>query len=501
VSASPSDGLGTFCLVLHSHLPWLAGHGAWPVGEEWLFQAWSHSYLPVVATLQRLAGEGRRDLLTLGVTPVLAAQLDDPGCLRRFHTWLGFWQARAVELAGRREEHLRELAAYEYRAAAAALDTFATQWSAGGSDPLRRLADAGAVELLGGPATHPFQPLLPERIATFALDVGLDDHGRRFGARPAGIWAPECAYRPGLERLYVAARVGHLMVDGPTLRHVGRDTAAAWTLAGTDVVAFGRDLDVAYRVWSPRRGYPGGRWYRDFHAYDHESGFKPYRVTSRATPSERKAPYDPGAALAAVDADVDDLVRAVRQRLQRARAELGRPGVVVAAYDTELFGHWWHEGPAFLDRLLRRLPEVGVRVASLATAVEDHVAGRVDPEAGSWGAGKDFRVWSGDAVRDVVALGDRAAAQATALVDEVLRCSRPLQQRHPDLDAVVTQALLTLSSDWAFMVSHDSAADYARARAAGHAARTERLARHARAGTPDPGAAERPFPALDARLL
>ena len=27
---------GMFCLVLHSHLPWLANHGRWPVGEEWL---------------------------------------------------------------------------------------------------------------------------------------------------------------------------------------------------------------------------------------------------------------------------------------------------------------------------------------------------------------------------------------------------------------------------------------------------------------------------------
>ena len=51
--------------------------------------------------LDRLAAEGRRDLLTLGLTPVLAAQLDDPYALREFHTWLGFWRTRADGLAHR----------------------------------------------------------------------------------------------------------------------------------------------------------------------------------------------------------------------------------------------------------------------------------------------------------------------------------------------------------------------------------------------------------------
>jgi 1,4-alpha-glucan branching enzyme len=498
--------IGTFCLVLHTHLPWLAGHGAWPVGEEWLYQSWSQAYLRVVDTLRRLADEGRRDLLTLGVTPVLAAQLDDPGCLRRFHTWLGYWQLRAEGLAGRREAPLRRLAGEEFRAATAALDTFGSQWRHGGSDPLRRLADAGVVELLAGPATHPFLPLIDDRLVAFSLRTGLDDHARRFGSWGGGLWAPECAYRPGLEHHYAAAGVDHLVADGPTLLHVGRDPAAAWTLGDTGVVVLGRDLEVTYRVWSPRRGYPGGRWYRDFHTYDHESGCKPARVTSPGTPPDRKAPYDPAAAAAAVDADVDDFVTVVRRRLLRAADELGRPGLIVAAYDTELFGHWWHEGPLFLERLLRRLPEAGIRPATLRTARADHVAGRVDPEAGSWGRGKDFRIWTGETVRDVVADGRRAADWAVALVDDPPAVEAPFAARRPDLDAVATQALLALASDWAFMVSHDSAADYARGRSADHADRTERLAGLVRAGLPpaavaaDP-AAEHPFPGLDARLL
>ncbi|HWN27045.1 MAG TPA: 1,4-alpha-glucan branching protein, partial [Actinomycetospora sp.] len=187
--------MGTFCLVLHSHLPWLLRHGTWPVGEDWLYQAWAHSYLPVVEVLERLAARGQRDVLTLGVTPVLAAQLDHPPALRAFHTWLGDWQLRAHE-AHRTDP---ALATREHRAAAHALKMFERDWRHGASPILRRLVDGDVIELLGGPATHPFAPLLPGRVRRFLLDAGLRDTARRLGARPGGIWAPECGYAPGLE--------------------------------------------------------------------------------------------------------------------------------------------------------------------------------------------------------------------------------------------------------------------------------------------------------------
>ncbi|MDJ0111667.1 1,4-alpha-glucan branching protein, partial [Rhodococcus erythropolis] len=122
-----------FALVLHSHLPWLANHGRWPVGEEWIYQSWAASYIPLAAALRRLADEGRSHLLTLGITPVLAAQLDDPHCLAGMHHWLGNWQIRAHEAAGMPDAAHRELGAREHRASAAALEDFETHWQHGAS--------------------------------------------------------------------------------------------------------------------------------------------------------------------------------------------------------------------------------------------------------------------------------------------------------------------------------------------------------------------------------
>jgi 1,4-alpha-glucan branching enzyme len=509
--SEPAEPVGTVCIVLHTHLPWLAHAGAWPVGEEWLHQAWSASYRPVVAVLERLASEGRRDLVTLGVTPVLAAMLDDPYLLRETETWLGTWQVRAEDLAVRREPELRALASEEFRAATAALGDFESRWRSGASPVLRGLADTGAVELLGGPATHPFTPLLDERIARAQLSTGLDDAAIRVGRRPAGIWAPECGYRPGLEELWAEGGVSRLLVDGPTLAAglPGRaePTADPWLLGDSDVVAFARDLATAYLVWSPTAGYPGGPDYRDFHTFDHASGFHPARVTSPDTPPEEKAPYDPAAGRAAALADADHFVAAVRRRLLELRqARDGAPGLVVLAWDTELFGHWWHEGPVFLEAVLRGLPAAGARVTTLAGALEAGCApaGRASLPAGSWGAGKDWHIWDGEPVADLAADSARVQARLLELVD----ARPPGPGRDRALDQLAQEAFLVTSSDWAFMVSHDSAADWARSRAATHAERFDRLADLVAAGSAEAGpltehlrGLDGPFGHLDARHL
>jgi len=499
-----TDTEGTFCLVLHSHLPWLAHHGSWPVGEEWLYQAWAHSYLPVVDLLRRFADEGKRDVLTLGVTPVLAAQLDDPYTLRACHDWLGHWQLRAEHAAGLWRDRgplPRALAAAEHRQATSALTDFETHWRHGVSPILRSLVDSEVIELLGGPLTHPFQPLLEPRVADLELREGLADTALRIGSRPEGIWAPECGYAPGMERRYAAAGVRRFLVDGPALRG---DTSAARPVGDSDVVCFGRDLDVTYRVWSPKAGYPGHTHYRDFHTWDHDVGIKPSRVTGKHIEPHAKAPYDPELAEPTLRAHVKDFVDTVVQRLRSLRAEHGKQALVVAAYDTELYGHWWHEGPAWLEGVLRALPEAGVRVTTLRGALESgHLGPSYDLPASSWGSGKDWRVWDGEQVSDLVA--DNAALQRELL--DVIG-EEPTRVRSAARDQALREALLALSSDWAFMVTKNSAADYARGRARDHHARFGELARLLRAEDPAAGdraaalrAQDYPFGQLDARRL
>lgn len=454
--------LGTFCLVLHSHLPWVAHHGRWPVGEEWLHQAWGHAYVPIFEVLRKLADEGHTDLLTLGVTPILAAQLDDPTCIAAQRTWLADWQLRAAGSAAAQDLGQQVTGRREFALATSAIDAFDAHWRGGGSPVLREMRDAGVVELIGGPATHPFLPLLDSRVRDFALSVGLDDVAIRLGCRPAGMWIPECGYQPGLEHALAGVGVNHTILDGPTFGSLGTD--APVRLGDSDVVAFGRNLDITYRVWSPRRGYPGNRWYRDFHTFDHTWGLRPARVTSVHTAPTDKAPYDAERAAEQVRKDAADFIERVRQH---CRAHPG--AVVVAAYDTELFGHWWHEGPAFVDEILRGLPAAGINVTTLERA-RDQARTMAHLPAGSWGSGKDWRVWDGEYVRDIAEANQQLQISVLAALRNQERGHRCLAR-----DQLVRELLLALASDWPFMITKDSAAQYARDRHSGHCANVREL--------------------------
>ena len=228
------------------------------------------------------------------------------------------------------------------------------------------------------------------------------------------------------------------------------------------------------------RAIPGHAAYRDFHTYDHVTGLKPARVTGRNVPSDAKAPYDPARAEHAVDGHVADFVEVVRRRLVAESERIGRPAHVIAAFDTELFGHWWYEGPVWLERVLRALPAAGIRVGTLSDAVADGFTGSpVELPPSSWGSGKDWSVWSGEKVADMVQLNTEVVDTALSTVDKAFEQNASVgapAARDVVADQILRETLLTVSSDWPFMVSKDSAADYARYRAHLHAHATREIA-------------------------
>ena len=493
--------VGRLAIVLHSHSPWLLGHGTWPVGEEWLRQAWAHAYIPIVAMLRKRAEQGRTAMLTLGVTPVLAAQWDDASSLNEQARWIEDWRWRSVgkhlASASRSDLHARVDATRHFQLADSAARDFSEHWRFGGSAALRPLVDAGAIELLGGPMTHTFTPHLLEPLANLAFASGLHDTTVRLGHRPSGVWLPECAYRPGTEELLQRHGVTHTIVDGPTIQHAEASLHRPHRVADSDVVVFGRDLSLTYRVWSPRKGYPGSPWYQDFHTFDHDWGLRSSRVTRRS--SQDKKPYDEQRAREQARRDAEDFLHHARRTLLESPQS---DPVVVVAYDSELFGHWWHEGPQFLAAVLDGAEDAGIELTTLARERARAWDGpAVELAEGSWGSGKDFRVWEAGEAGE---LRDTGRAAQYAVLDR-LRAGAPENGQAPHRDAcadeMVTELLLALASDWAFMITKDSAADYARARARAHFGALSELLRadfHGGHSTHRPRDLRLPF--VDARL-
>ena len=193
--------LGGFTFVLHSHMPFYRGAGKWPHGEESLHEVMAESYVPLVEALTDLLEGGIPARITLGVTPVLAEQLADPLIASNFEAYvqqeIGSAQedVRRFEASG--ESHFLYLAHFYLDWYAHVLETFRNRFNRDIIGALRRLQDAGAIEIITSAATHPYLPLM-QRDSTIdaQIAIGKRASARHFGREPRAIWLPECAYRP-----------------------------------------------------------------------------------------------------------------------------------------------------------------------------------------------------------------------------------------------------------------------------------------------------------------
>jgi 1,4-alpha-glucan branching enzyme len=478
---SESRGGGSLAIVLHTHMPYVEGFGTWPFGEEWLWEAIAGSYLPLLDLLDAGAP------LTLSLTPVLCDQLEADGIGERFERFVedvrgGTHERDAAGMrAGGHEQLARELE---------------RSWGdyTGALESMRRRGG----DLLGAfaphaqwtsSATHAILPLLASDAGVrMQLRSGVTAFRRRFGEHwGGGLWLPECAYAPWLGRALEDAGVGAVCIELTGLLGLGSVHHLRPLLSDAGVVLVPIDRETISLVWSAQ-GYPAAGAYRDYH----------HHTVHHHNPwNNEGAPYEHDAALALARQHAADFVTRVRARLQRARraSPPTDDGLVVCALDTELLGHWWYEGLAWLEAVLAECARQGLELVRLDEALARREPlpiealaeqGAAPPARAwapcSWGVHGDLSTWSAPPVAEV-AFATRAAEL------EVLRAG-------PRAGTAAIRELLALqASDWAFMISREIAVPYARERFAGH---RQALARALDAG-PDADERELRNLAADAR--
>jgi 1,4-alpha-glucan branching enzyme len=436
--APTTPEVGDLAIVLHSHMPYVEGFGTWPFGEEWLFDAVARSYLPVLEVV--------RDL-TVTVSPVLADQLEAPGVVERMEAFLRRDRLEAARLDAEASAELRpaaECEAERYRRALNRLRGLDGDVVAAFDSARER-----GVALLPSAATHAVLPL----VATAAgrrlqIDAGLRSHRRRFGAT-LGFWLPECAYRPTLEPLLAERGLAFFCTDQSAFE--GSLDALAPARCGAGPVAFTLDWEAVELVWS-QDGYPSDPTYVDFHRQS-PSGTRLWAIGG--------GPYDPGAALASADRHAREFARQIAARLAAFRERRGKAGLVTFAVDTELLGHWWSEGPAWLEAVIRHLPECGVRLVTLPDAIGRHEPEERELRDSTWGEGKDLRTWDSPQVADLAWAARRLELRLLRALD---RGALP-----PAAAERATRELLAVqASDWAFLDHRRQAGDYPYQRATAH---------------------------------
>ena len=494
--------IGSLAIVLHAHLPWVRHpeHDRF-LEEYWLYEAVAECYLPL---LRRMRGwdQDRVDWkLTLGVTPTLVAMLADPLLRSRTERYL----TERRELA--RSECERTMLLPELHSVARFHADFYEQvweeWTACGGDLVRAFdawARTGRLELLGGPATHPLLPLLASEPASLRaqLSLGLREHERHFGNRPPGLWLPECAWTPALETPLIAHGVRQAVLETHGILQGSPPSPTAVFLpvrSPGGLTFFGRDPGSARQVWSRQGGYPGDPRYREFHrdlADEAEwesvsrflsgagvrspSGLKYHRVTGG---TGEKAWYNRRAALQAVQEHAVHFLSHRQQQLQQAAAALTRPPVVVAPYDAELLGHWWFEGPEFLDHVMRQASRFGIVPETLSGVSANNRNPWVSqPAESSWGAGGHLGVWLHPSNAD---LQPRLRSAGSKMVSVARMATAASDSRGPLFQDWARKAgrelLLAQASDWPFLIRMGTAESYARQRVEGHLNAFECLAR------------------------
>lgn len=438
-----SEDAGDLAIVLHSHMPYVEGFGTYPFGEEWLFDAVVRSHLPVL--------EVARDL-TMTVTPVLADQLEHEGASDRLAEFLRDHRlgaaVRDVESADPEFVPSARAEVARYRKATELLEAV-------DGDPLAafRAAQGRGVSLIPSSATHAVLPLLATRSGVDCqIATGLASHGRRFG-ESSGFWLPECAYRPGLENDLARHGIDWFCVYQDQVG--AEDEALAPVATGADgegPLGFTIDWPAISWLWD-MSGYPSWPGYLDFHQLS-MNGVRIFRIDG--------APYDIEAATERAEAQATEFLESARGRLDAYRQRTGSRGLLTFSVDCELLGHWWSEGPIWLNAVLEGAESHGIRLVTLDRAAEEHrgTARRIDLAPSTWGEEKDFHTWDSPAVADL--------AWATRGLE------LDVAERVPGLpresaERAVRELLMVQSSDWAFLDQRGQAGDYPFERSTGHA--------------------------------
>ena len=418
---------GRVALVLHTHMPYVEGFGTWPFGEEWLWEAVATSYLPLLELLDAGAP------LTLSLTPVLCDQLDAPGAMERCAAFLRDVRSAShqLDVDGSRASGRGDLADELDRAAAEYAGAL-TRLEAIDLDLLGRL---GAHAAWTSSATHAILPLIATDAGVrLQLHAGIAGHRARFGEGWAGgFWLPECAHAAWLDPLLEEAGVHATCVEFTDVFGYGdrRHLTPLRSPAGPLLVPLDRAMTDL--VWGAA-GYPGHGAYRDYHhrtTHDHHPWANDGEV------------YDDARASARARADAAHFAARCAERVRDG-------GLCVLTFDTELFGHWWHEGPRFLAAFVEEAERIGLDLVHLDTALAE-VPGEPLPEdwphITTWGDPHTLRTWSNPAVAEIAA-GQRAAEL------QVLSAGPAAGER------AVRELLAVQASDWAFLVTRDLAGAY-----------------------------------------
>lgn len=498
---------GYLALVLHAHLPFVRHpEDEHCLEERWLFEGITETYIPLLQVFQGLVRDGVDFHITFSISPTLLAMLSDKLLQRRYLKHLN----SLIRLAKKEQRRTAKMPEFNrlarmYYERLTAEKEFYHKYNSNLITPFKELQEQGVMEIITSAATHAFLPLvLTEQALRAQIATAIDQHVSFFDRKPRGIWLPECGYSPKLERILHEFGLEYFCVDAHALRSARPQPLfgpLSPVLTPAGVAAFGRDEECSRQVWSAQEGYPGDFDYREYYrdiGFDlpleevtsciHpdgirvNTGIKYYRITGKG---DHKEPYEPNWARDKAALHADNFMFNRQQQVEYWQQRIGRVPVVTAPYDAELFGHWWFEGPLWLDILLRKLHFDQDSLKTITPSAYLHLYSDLqvcDLAMSSWGRNGYADVWlrgENDWIYPALHLAEQ---RMTELADNF---PKPSTVERRALKQAGRELMLAQSSDWAFTMDSKTTVEYAVKRTKYHVNRFTRLYTMLKSGSLD----------------
>ncbi|MBI3995354.1 MAG: DUF1957 domain-containing protein [Nitrospirae bacterium] len=503
--------IGYLSLVLHCHLPYVRHpEHDYFLEENWFYEAVTDTYLPLLEVFEGLVRDGIPFRLTLSLSPTLISMMADPLLQARYLRHLD----RLIDLSEKeldRTSHQPDfysVARMYHDRFTRSRNRFQNRYASNLLPAFRRLEEQGVLEIITAAATHGYLPLLSVRPFAVRTQImaAADYFQRSMGRSLEGLWLPECGYYPGLDSVLREAGIRYFFVETHGLAYAQprpRYGIYAPVYCPTGMAAFARDIESSKQVWSAEEGYPGDYDYREYYRdigfelpmdyirpYIHpdgiriNTGIKYYRITGQ---TNDKQVYHPLRAAEKTAEHAGNFLFNRQRQIEHLASTMDRPPLLVAPYDAELYGHWWFEGPEWINMLIRKLAcdQDIVELITPSDYLEKFpVNQEAVPSASSWGNKGYSDVWL-NGRNDWVW---RHLHKAARRMEELVR-------KHPNangatrraLNQAVRELLLAQSSDWPFMMKTGQQSDYAVKRFKDHVLRFTRLADEIESGSVDEG--------------
>jgi 1,4-alpha-glucan branching enzyme len=489
---------GYLALVLHAHLPYVH-HPEFPdfLEEDWFYEAITETYIPLLRVFHNLTDQGVKYRITISLSPPLLSMFKDSLLQQRYLKKI----EKLIELAEHEVERTKWLPQFN-EVALMYLEHFrychyffSEKTRCDLTNSFKELEDAGNLELITCGATHGFLPLMLNLTAINAqIKLAVDYHHKVIGRRPRGIWLPECGYQPGVDQFIRQEGLRFFFTDAHGVLHASprpKYGVFAPIYCPTGVAVFGRDLESSKQVWSANEGYPGDYEYREFYRdigfdleYDYVRpylpssgirvplGIKYYRITGRTLD---KQPYNIWNAREKAATHAGNFMFNREKQIEYLAQIIDRRPIVVSPYDAELFGHWWFEGPQWLDFLIRKITydQKTIKLVTPGDYLESYPKNQVSiPSMSSWGYKGFNEVW-------LEGSNDWIYRHLHQIADRMVELARDYSNSEGVLKRALNQAarelLLLQSSDWAFIMKTGTMVDYAVKRTKNHIHRFNKL--------------------------